>query len=578
VAGTGEPNPNGWTTVTVSQVGAVRVGRQRSPDRQTGQFPTKYIRAANIVPEGLDLSEVLEMDFSPAERETYRLEPSDILLAEASGTPAQVGRAVIWKGEIPDCCFQNTVIRFRPHAVIADYALIVFRHLAETGVFAAAARGVGIQHLGVTRFAEIPFQLPPLAEQRRIADEVQRRLSDLASAEAALNSALAHTFEQDRLILEAAVTGMLVEPEAELAARENRPFETAIALLARLRPGVDAELPLFADGDEDKPTVLRGGPPSGWAIPAVGEVGEVRLGRQRAPQYERGEYPTPYLRAANITADGLDLSDILHMDFTSQERRVYELHPGDILLAEASGSPAQVGRSAIWQGDIPGCCYQNTVIRFRSVAASPNYALLVFGYMAESGAFGREARGLGIQHLGAARFAAMPFPLPPAVEQDRIVAEAEARLAASRAQRGAVLASLGRFGAMRREIRIAAVSGRLAVQDPEDEPAEVLLARLGPPVEAARSRQEAIEKEQIVIKPPRRRLRKTTIIKSLPAVLAEAGRAVALPDLFAMAGYDRDSAGDIERFYLALRDQVGRRIEPVGDAPENAIVELRNAP
>jgi type I restriction enzyme S subunit len=60
-------------------------------------------------------------------------------------------------------------------------------------------------------------------------------------------------------------------------------------------------------------------------------------------------------------------------------------------------------------------------------------------------------------------------------------------------------------------------------------------------------------------------------------VLAEAGRAIALPDLFASAGYDRDSAGDVERFYLALRDEIGRTIKQSGDAPENAAVEIRDA-
>jgi type I restriction enzyme S subunit len=126
------------------------------------------------------------------------------------------------------------------------------------------------------------------------------------------------------------------------------------------------------------------------------------------------------------------------MDFTPDERRVYQLKPGDVVLSEASGSSAHVGRPAIWRGEISGCCFQNTVIRFRPRAAPPEYALLVFRHMAESGAFARAARGVGIQHLGAARFSALPFPLPPAAEQERIVTEAEARLVASRDQRLAV--------------------------------------------------------------------------------------------------------------------------------------------
>ena len=551
----------------------MRLGRQRSPDRHTGKFATKYIRAANVTAAGLDLTEVLEMDFSPAERKSFRLLRGDVLLAEASGSAAQVGRAAIWRGEIPECCFQNTVIRFRPHAVYPDYALIVFRHMAETGEFIKVARGVGIQHLGASRLAKMAFRLPPLAEQQRIVDETHRRLSDLAAAEAALTSALARASEQDRLILEAAVTGTLVEPEAELASRENRAYEAATALLARIR--ADNEPPLFSGLKGETPA--SAGSPPGWAVLTVGEVGEVRLGRQRAPQYEHGQHPTPYLRAANITADGLRLSDVLRMDFTPEERRIYELQAGDIVLSEASGSADHVGRAAVWLGEIPGCCFQNTVIRFRSAAAASAYALIVFRHLAESGAFARAAHGVGIQHLSASRFARMTFPLPPKAEQDRIVAEAEARLAASRAQCNAIRKSLMRLDAMRREVWAAAVKGHLVDQDPADESAAALLARLGPPSKPRSPEWDRTTKENAVTKPPPRSARKAKTIKPLPDVLAEAGRAVPLPELFMAAGYDRDSAVDIERFYIALRDEVGRTLAPVGDARENAPVELRDA-
>lgn len=568
--------PSGWVMTTVAQVGSVRLGRQRSPKHLTGRHSTKYLRPANITGSGeLDLADVLEMDFTPEEREAYALRRGDVLLVDSSGSASQVGRAALWNDEISGCCYQNHLIRFRPHAVLPDYALAVFRHLSLSGGFAAIARGIGIQHLGSSRLAEMPFPLPPLAEQKRIADEVARRIVELSGAELALASAFARTAEQDRLILDAAVTGVLVEPEATLAAREGRPFEPASDLLAQVRANQD-DLSLFVPDAESARNDAHA--PAGWAIPRVDEVGEVRLGRQRAPQFERGDYPTPYLRAANITAGGLDLNDVLKMDFTPDERRVYQLEPGDVVLSEASGSSAHVGRPAIWRGEIAGCCFQNTVVRFRPRAASPGYALLVFRHMADSGTFASAARGVGIQHLGAARFSALPFPLPPAAEQERIVTEAEVRLAASRDQRLAVETSVARFDTMRREIWAAAVTGRLVMQDPRDEPAETLLARLGPPPEPTRRVVETSGKEKIVSKPPRRAARTPLTIRPLAEVLAEAGQAVPAPELFAAAGYDRDSASDVERFYTALREELGRTIESASDARENAPVELKHAP
>lgn len=207
--------PIGWLTVRVDEAGLVRLGRQRSPDKHTGQHATKYVRAANITPDGLNLDDLLEMDFTPVERAVFALQVGDVLLTEASGSAAQVGRSALWRGEIEGCCYQNTVIRFRPHVTAPEYALVVFRQFAASGIFARAARGVGIQHLGATRFAELGFPLPPMEEQRRIADVAQRRLAEIREAEGRLRSALDHLRDQVREILAAAVAGELVTQPAK---------------------------------------------------------------------------------------------------------------------------------------------------------------------------------------------------------------------------------------------------------------------------------------------------------------------------------------------------------------------------
>ncbi len=566
-----ETLPPGWAMVKVASVGAIQLGLQRSPDRQLGRFPTPYLRAANITLEGLSLEDVLTMDFEPDERDAFRLMPGDVLLAEASGSAEHVGRPAIWRGEIDDCCFQNTIIRFRPHAVTPEFALLVFRHYAESGLFSGAARGVGIQHLGGGRLAQLPFPLPPWPEQARIVAETERRLSDIAAAETALLSARLHIGEQERLVVEAAVTGSLVETEAARCARDGVPFEPASSLLDAGERSARGSL--FDHGREDD--IRQEGPADGWAMAPVEAIGEVRLGRQRAPKYEQGDHPVPYIRAANITTSGLVLDDVLTMNFTPEEQKRYALQTGDVLLAEASGSAAQVGRSAVWADEIAACCFQNTVIRFRPRLAEPDYAWLVFRHMAESGLFAQTARGVGIQHLGAARLAGLPFPLPPAAEQKRIVAEARKRLDACRAQRRAIDSSLSRFSAMRRETWSAAVAGRLTPQQPDDEPADALLTRLGPPPELRRATRAA-NKEGPMDK-ARGRKSQTPSVRRLTEVLAEKDGPVKLPELFASAGYNRDDIEDVERFYIALRGDLDVTIEAIGEVSENIEVAPRNA-
>src|SRR5581483_10464210 len=95
--------------------------------------------------------------------------------------------------------------------------------------------------------------------------------------------------------------------------------------------------------------------------------------------------------------------------------------PGDIVLSEASGSASEVGKPAIWRGELDLCCFQNTLIRVRSQGPLPEYLILVLGEAALSGAFAQTALGVGIHHLGATRLSTWPIPLPPLEEQQRIV-------------------------------------------------------------------------------------------------------------------------------------------------------------
>ena len=117
--------------------------------------------------------------------------------------------------------------------------------------------------------------------------------------------------------------------------------------------------------------------PSTWQFAPIANVGNVQLGRQRAPQYQTGEYSRPYLRVANVFDGYLNLEDVLQMDFDDHDYKKYKLCPGDILLNEGQ-SRELVGRSCIYLGEIEGCCFQNTLIRFQSSdQLLPEFA---FGY------------------------------------------------------------------------------------------------------------------------------------------------------------------------------------------------------
>lgn len=574
----GNSLPLGWASVRVDRAGAVRLGRQRSPDKHSGEHTTKYVRAANIKPSGLDLTDVLEMDFTAAERLVFALRAGDILLTEASGSSSQVGRAALWNDELPDCCYQNTVIRFRPHVTLPDYALVVFRHYAAAGIFGRIARGVGIQHLGAGRFAELQFPLPPINEQKRIALAVIHRRAEILQARSHLLSALVRLGAQRKEILAAAVSGELIGvPETSNVQAVGAPVPSAL----RQETSRGPQQALF-ESTNDSPEPVGGNfdpQPLGWRRVRVDQVGEVRLGRQRSPENHHGDHIRPYLRVANVFENHIDVSDVHEMNFTPEEYAVYVLKQGDILLNEGQ-SPELVGRAAMFRDELPGACFQNTLIRFRSgPTVNPDFALLVFRHYLYAGQFRKIARGsTNIAHLGLDRFRAMPFPLPSLAEQEAIVGEARKRFAVTDAQELAVRASIERLPEMERELLAAAVAGELVPQDLNDEPAEQLLDRLGKPVEPSTPQPEA--EKAITSNGGIMKSKNTSSLKAsksqvqLSAVLKKAGRPLPLPELFALAGFDRDQPEHVERFYLALRSEIGRTLRQTGCDAENAVLEV----
>lgn len=172
----------------VAATGEVQGGRQRSPQMTEGRI-VPYLRVANVFDGYIDFGDVNEMPFKPKEIENFRLKAGDILLNEGQSVEL-VGRCAMYADGPEDCCFQNTLIRYRAGPKTdADFALQLFRYCQAIGIFSKiAVKTNSIAHLGVSRFAELELPFPPLPEQRKIAeilrtwDEALEKLTALRAA------------------------------------------------------------------------------------------------------------------------------------------------------------------------------------------------------------------------------------------------------------------------------------------------------------------------------------------------------------------------------------------------------------
>jgi type I restriction enzyme S subunit len=248
--------------------------------------------------------------------------------------------------------------------------------------------------------------------------------------------------------------------------------------------------------------------PEGWCWTTFETVAEVHLGRQRAPQYQTGKFSHPYLRVANIKDDRIDLSGVNSVDFDDDDFAHYALVAGDILLSEGQ-SPELVGQSAIYEGAVEGLCFQKTLHRFRAYPSgpSPRFSQLVFRHYLRSGVFRAVASlTVNIAHLTLVRLKPLRFPLPAKEEQDEVVRLVQGAMERVQRLEAVFKALREQHRNLERSILAKAFRGELVPQDPNDEPAEAMLAR----VRAQNGASAANGTNNGVVSSPRRKKRKTT--------------------------------------------------------------------
>lgn len=306
--------------------------------------------------------------------------------------------------------------------------------------------------------ASIP--LPPLAEQRRIVSKIDSLTGKSKRAREHLNHIQRLVEKYKQAVLAAAFRGDLTR-EVELTYASG---QLEVSLHTRIDARISS-LPLL--------------PPS-WQWSSLGRVANIRGGLTKNAKRTALSFQIPYLRVANVYANRLDLSDILAIGCTESEFKRTKLEKGDLLIVEGNGSLEQIGRVALWSGEIPGCSHQNHLIRAR-----PNpevlSAYVLFWLLSPLGRAAIEtvaSSSSGLHTLSLSKVSALPIPLCSISQQKLVVRRIEFAFAyidrlASEATSARKLVSR-----LDQAILAKAFRGELVPQDPADEPASVLLKRI----------------------------------------------------------------------------------------------------
>ena len=218
--------------------------------------------------------------------------------------------------------------------------------------------------------------------------------------------------------------------------------------------------------------------PEGWAWATVEQVSEVV---QYGTSAKASTDPdgVPVLRMGNIVDGRLSTDALKYLPAGHSEFPDLLLDAGDVLF-NRTNSAELVGKTAVYRGVPSPCSFASYLIRVRLI---DGYAPDSLAYYLNS-SLGRAwvasvvAQQVGQANVNGSKLQALAVPVPPAVEQVRIVAEVERRLSLIDDLEAAVSANLKRANRLRQAILKRAFAGKLVPQDPADEPASALLGRI----------------------------------------------------------------------------------------------------
>ena len=217
--------------------------------------------------------------------------------------------------------------------------------------------------------------------------------------------------------------------------------------------------------------------PDNWAWIHLNEIAVSGLGKTLNKSKDIGD-TKQYLCSINVYWDGIHLDEIKEAKFSESDIEKYKLMKGDLLICEGGDA----GRTAIWEYENE-MYYQNALHRVRFwEGIDPYYFRALMEFYKLNGTIDSYCKGMTIKHLVQGSLNAMRFPLPPLAEQKRIVAKIEELMpfveqyAAASTKLNTLNTSFPEM--MKKSILQEAVQGKLVPQNPNDEPASLLLKKI----------------------------------------------------------------------------------------------------
>lgn len=411
--------PGGWAQTTLGALLQRGVFADGDWVESKDQDPAGDVRLIQLADVGdgrfRDRSARFLTSSKAAELDCTFLEPGDVLIARM---PEPLGRACVFPGASKRCVTVVDVCIARPQSLSADARWLM--HAINAPQFRAQMeefeRGTTRKRISRGNLSLLPLRVPPLMEQRRIAAKVDALLARVNAARERLEKVPLILKQFRKAVLAKAFRGELVPTEAELAAREGRPFQSVTDLLGQGREDAGDELP------------------QGWASTKFGALlRELRNGVSPRPAIEPPGVPV--LRISAVRPGLVSLDDVRYLPRGDEHLATFGLRDGDLLFTRYNGSLDLVGVCGLVRG-LNGRprLYPDKLmrVRLRDGVVLPEYVEQFFQSPQARDAVTAIAKSsAGQQGISGGDLKEQLVPIPPVPEQRRIVARVAELLAAA---------------------------------------------------------------------------------------------------------------------------------------------------
>jgi type I restriction enzyme S subunit len=369
------PNaPAKWETVRIDRMFKARRDLPREDDQLVSAFIDGQVTARSNRPGSIIKNSGMEHGYK-------RIRKGDLAI---SGMNAHLGGLGISDS---DGKCSPVYLVLRPVVPIdSGFCSYLLRHMAMSGYIRSLVQTIRFNSSDF-KFEDLKnlyLPMPSVSEQKAIADYLDRETTR--------------------------IDALITKKQHMIELLEER-FEASV--FGHVTYGIDSTVAM-----REVRQKWVGQIPEHWGMPTVSMNFDLQLGKMLNSESAEGPDQYSYLRNTNVQWDRFDFDDLASMHFSSKDRERCELRVGDVLVCEGG----EVGRSAVWTGDLINCFFQKAIHRLRPRSnANGRFLMYCLRAAAKQSVFSVEGNTSTIVHLTSEQLAVHRFPWPPFNEQAAIV-------------------------------------------------------------------------------------------------------------------------------------------------------------